>query len=366
MILYNKINQDKEARYGCISFKRGDIYTPCFMPVATYGAVRSISPLELKGHNTQIILSNAFHLYLQPGLDIIKKIGGLHNFMGWDKPILTDSGGFQVYSLKNKKITEQGVHFKSPKDGAKIFLDAEKSMQIQYYLGSDIVMIFDDCTPYPAEKKQVYESMQLSLRWAKRSYMEHKKLNNYNALFGIVQGGMYEEFRLQSLEELLKLNFDGYALGGLSVGEPKDKLLAILKSITPKLPTNKIRYLMGVGTPLDIIQAVECGIDLFDCVIPTRNARNNYLYTNNGIVRIRNSKYKDDITPLDSNCKCYTCKNFSRAYLHHLQKTNEILGIRLNTIHNLYYYEKMMANIREAIKNNKFQSLKKKIFNTFM
>jgi len=296
-------------------------------------------------------------------VEVIEAHGDLHDFMNWNGPILTDSGGFQVFSLgKMRKITEQGVKFRSPKDGSAIFMGPEESMQIQYKLGSDIVMIFDDCTAYPAEKNVVDQSMQLSLRWAKRSLDEHKKLNNKNALFGIIQGGMHKELRLQSAESLVEMNFDGYAIGGLSVGEPKEEMMEVLSYLPDHMPLNKPRYLMGVGTPADLVEGVAAGIDMFDCVMPSRNARNGYLFTSEGVVKIRNAKYKKDIGPLDPNCNCSTCKNYSRAYLHHLQRSNEILGSRLNTLHNLFYYQYLMQSIREAIKCNTFSDFRKKFY----
>ena len=298
----------------------------------------------------EIILGNTFHLSITPSTDVIEAHGDLHDFMNWSGPILTDSGGFQVFSLgKMRKITEEGVSFRSPKDGSSIFMGPEESMQIQKKLGSDIVMIFDDCTPYPAEKSEVDQSMQLSLRWAKRSLMEHQRLKNKNALFGIIQGGMHKDLRLQSAESLIEMNFDGYAIGGLSVGEPKEEMMKVLDFLPEQMPTDKPRYLMGVGTPLDLVEGVAMGVDMFDCVMPSRNARNGYLFTSEGVVKIRNAKYKLDTGPLDPNCSCNTCKNYSRSYLHHLQKTNEILGSRLNTFHNLFYYQDLMRSIREAL-----------------
>jgi queuine tRNA-ribosyltransferase len=329
------------------------------MPVGTYGTVKSMTTEELKGIGSKIILGNTFHLSITPGTEVIEKHGDLHDFMHWDGPMLTDSGGFQVFSLGSmRKISEKGVEFRSPKDGSKIFMGPEESMRIQKKLGSDIVMIFDECTPYPAEKNVVDESMQLSLRWARRSKQEHTNLNNRNALFGIVQGGMHKDLRTQSIESLQEIGFDGYAIGGLSVGEPKEIMLDVLSYLPEKMPSHKPRYLMGVGTPQDLVEGVECGIDMFDCVMPTRNARNGYLFTENGIIKIRNAKYRLDISALDSNCGCYTCKNYSKSYLHHLHRKNEILGSRLNTIHNLYYYHRLMSDMRLAIKNNSFSAFK--------
>ncbi len=341
------------ARRGRLTFERGSIETPAFMPVGTYGTVKAMTPEELIGIGAEIILGNTFHLMLRPGTEIIRKHGDLHDFMHWQKPILTDSGGFQVYSLaKMRKITEQGVLFNSPVDGRKIELTPEYSMQIQKELGSDIVMIFDECTPYPATETEARDSMQLSLRWAERCKTAHQ--GNSSALFGIVQGGMYEGLRDESADGLCKLDFDGYAIGGLSVGEPMAERNAVLDFTVPKLPTDKPRYLMGVGRPEDIIEAVRRGIDMFDCVIPTRHARTGFLYTSKGILKIRNSRYQDDTRPVDENCQCYTCQNYSRSYLRHLDKCGEILGSRLNTIHNLFYYQQLMSDIRSAIEQDRF------------
>lgn len=342
------------ARRGTLTLAHGTVATPAFMPVGTYGAVKTMSPAALQEINAQIVLGNTFHLWLRPGLEVIEAHGGLHQFMDWHKPILTDSGGFQVFSLgKLRKITEQGVKFKSPVNGDTCFLTPEICMQIQQSLNSDIVMIFDECTPYPANESTARESMELSLRWAARSKQAHG--NNPNALFGIVQGGMHENLRNESLAGLQSIGFDGYAVGGLSVGEPKQDMQRILKYTAALLPADKPRYLMGVGTPADIIHAVAQGIDLFDCVLPTRNARNGWLYTRNGIVKLRNSRYRLDTTPPDAECGCYTCRHFTCAYLHHLQRTNEILGAHLNTIHNLYFYQQLMAEIRAAIETGQFE-----------
>jgi len=317
---YEIINTDGKARVGKITLSRGEINTPTFMPVGTYGAIKAMTVEEVKNLGAEIILGNTFHLSITPGTEIIEAHGDLHNFISWQGPILTDSGGFQVFSLGDvRKITEKGVFFRSPKDGSKIFMGPEESMQVQQKLGSDIVMIFDECTPYPSEKSAVDQSMRLSLRWAKRSLNEHQRLNNTNELFGIVQGGMYEDLRLQSIESLVEMNFDGYAIGGLSVGEPKEEMARILNYLPEKMPTNKPRYLMGVGTPSDLVEGVSQGIDMFDCVMPTRNARNGYLFTSVGVIKIRNAKYKKDTKPLDQNCTCSTCLDYSRAYLHHLQ-----------------------------------------------
>ena len=345
---------DKAARRGTLTLAHGTVETPVFMPVGTYGAVKSMPPAALQATNAQIILGNTFHLWLRPGLEVIDAHGGLHDFMGWRGPILTDSGGFQVYSLGDlRKITEQGVHFKSPVNGDNCFLSPEESMRIQRTLNSDIVMIFDECTPYPADEPTTQFSMELSLRWAERSKQAHH--GNPNALFGIVQGGMYEQLRDQSFAGLHRISFDGYAIGGLSVGEPKADMQRILKHTAPLLPANQPRYLMGVGTPADIMHAVAHGIDMFDCVLPTRNARNGWLYTRHGIIKLRNSRYRLDTSPPDEHCGCYTCQHFSRAYLHHLQRINEMLGAHLNTVHNLYYYQQLMQEIRSAIENQQFE-----------
>ncbi|MCL4123884.1 UNVERIFIED_CONTAM: hypothetical protein GTU68_056595 [Idotea baltica] len=334
------------------------------MPVGTYGAVKSLSPAELKEMGADIILGNTFHLWLRPGTEIIKKHGTLHDFNGWDKPILTDSGGFQVFSLgKMRKLTEDGVTFKSPINGSKVFLSPEISIQVQRDLGSDIVMCFDECTPYPATEKEAKDSMELSMRWAQRSKDAHG--DNPSALFGIIQGGMYEHLRDESLEKLKEIDFDGFAIGGLSVGEPKDEMIKILDHTAHQMPEDKPRYLMGVGTPKDLVEAVYRGVDMFDCVMPSRNARNGHIFTSEGTIRIRNSKFKEDTTALDPNCDCYTCKNFSRSYLHHLDKTKEILGSRLNTIHNLYYYQKLMKDIRQAIEEERFDEFRKEFLENY-
>jgi queuine tRNA-ribosyltransferase len=346
---------DGLARRGTLQLAHGKVETPAFMPVGTYGTVKAMSPLELKEIGAQIVLGNTFHLWLRPGLEVIEAHGGLHRFMGWDGPILTDSGGFQVFSLGAlRKITEEGVKFQSPVNGDKCFLSPEESMRIQKVLNSDIVMIFDECTPYPADERTAGESMRLSLRWAARSKRAHE--GNANALFGIVQGGMFEQLRDESLRELERIGFDGYAIGGLSVGEPKEDMLRILRHIAPQLPQDKPRYLMGVGTPEDLVDAVTQGIDMFDCVMPTRNARNGMLFTRNGDIKIKNAQYRLDLRPLDEQCACYTCRNFTRAYLHHLHRLNEILGARLNTIHNLHYYQELMGGIREAITMGQFEA----------
>lgn len=344
---------DGYARRGRLSFERGVVETPAFMPVGTYATVKAVTPEQLLDLGAQIILANSFHLMLRPGTDIIKKHGDLHDFMHWQGPILTDSGGFQVFSLaKMRNISEQGVHFSSPVDGAKVFLSPEVSMQVQRDLGSDIVMCFDECTAFPADEVVVRESMQLSLRWAERS--KQAFADNPNALFGIVQGGIYDQLRLESAAGLVDIGFAGYAIGGLSVGESPEERNATLDVLLPALPAASPRYLMGVGKPEDLVEGVRRGVDMFDCVIPTRNARTGYLYTHQGIVRIRNSRYADDTRPIDENCGCYTCQNYSRAYLRHLDKCGEILGAHLNTIHNLYYFQELMLRIRHAIEADRY------------
>ena len=345
---FNVTANDGAARRGTLELAHGSVETPAFMPVGTYGTVKAMSPAELKEIGAHIVLGNTFHLWLRPGLDVIAAHGGLHRFMGWPGPILTDSGGFQVFSLgAMRKISEEGVKFQSPVNGDACFLTPEESMRIQRVLNSDIVMVFDECTPYPADVTAATVSMELSLRWAERSKREFE--GNPNALFGIVQGGMHEHLRDRSLQGLTDIGFDGYAIGGLSVGEPKEDMERILAHTAPRLPAGKPRYLMGVGTPEDIVAAVEQGIDMFDCVLPTRNARNGWIYTRQGTIKLRNAQYRDDLRPLDEVCGCYTCRNFTRSYLHHLQKVNEILGARLNTWHNLYYYLELMEGLRGAI-----------------
>lgn len=361
MLSFKLLETDGNARRGRLTLNHGVIETPIFMPVGTYGSVKAMSPLELKEVDAQIILGNTFHLWLRPGNDIIAKFGGLHDFMGWDQPILTDSGGFQVFSLgEMRKITEEGVHFSSPINGDKLFLSPEVSMQIQRVLNSDIVMQFDECTPYeidgrPATADEAAKSMRMSLRWAQRSLDEFKREENPNALFGIVQGGMFEHLRDESLAGLEDIDFHGVAIGGLSVGEPKEEMMRVLEHVGPRLPAGKPHYLMGVGTPEDLVAGVANGIDMFDCVMPTRNARNGWLFTRFGDIKIKNARYKDDKNPLDESCGCYACRNFSRAYLHHLHRTGEILGARLNTIHNLHYYLDLMKQMREAISERRFQ-----------
>ena len=381
---FSLLQQDGAARRGSLTLPHGTVQTPAFMPVGTYGAVKTMSPAEVRDIGAHILLGNTFHLWLRPGLDVIAAHGGLHGFIGWDGPILTDSGGFQVWSLGElRKITEQGVKFRSPVNGDSCFLTPEASMRIQRVLNSDIVMIFDECTPYPATREQARDSMRLSLRWAERSKTAFDRLAPLsvaetmalqddasmirntpsnepgtaparNALFGIIQGGMYEDLRDESLQGLTEIGFDGYAIGGLSVGEPKEDMLRILAHTAPRMPQDRPRYLMGVGTPEDLVAAVASGVDMFDCVMPTRNARNGWLFTQYGDIKLRNTRYKMDTGPLDADCGCYTCRNFSRAYLHHLHRVGEILGSRLNTIHNLHYYQQLMAEMRAAIEQGRF------------
>ncbi len=348
---FNLLATDGQARRGQLEFERGTINTPAFMPVGTYGSVKAMSPERVKDTGAEIILGNTFHLMLRPGTDIVQMHGDLHDFMQWQGPILTDSGGFQVFSLGElRKITEEGVTFRSPVNGDKVFLGPEESMQVQRALGSDIVMIFDECTPYPATLDEAKKSMELSLRWAKRSKEAHG--DNPSALFGIVQGGMYPELRQVSLDGLEQVGFDGYAIGGLSVGESKEEMKLVLDNLTPVMPKNKPRYLMGVGKPEDIVEAVRRGVDMFDCVMPTRNARNGHLFTATGVVKIRNSPNKVDTGPVDDQCGCYTCQNYSRAYLHHLDKCGEMFGAELATIHNLHYYQDLMKALRTAIETS--------------
>ena len=364
MLNFKLKKTDGNARRGSVTLNHGEVETPIFMPVGTYGTVKAMSPLELKEIGAQIILGNTFHLWLRPGTGILDKFGGLHRFMGWDKPILTDSGGFQVFSLgAMRKITEEGVKFASPINGDKLFLSPEISMQIQRSLNSDIVMQFDECTPYEingraATVDEAAKSMRMSLRWAQRSRNEFNAGENPNALFGIVQGGMYEELRDESLAGLNDIGFDGIAIGGLSVGEPKEDMMRVLEHIGPRLPADKPHYLMGVGTPEDLVEGVNNGVDMFDCVMPTRNARNGWLFTRFGDIKIKNARYKDEDRPLDETCGCHACRNFSRAYLHHLHRAGEILGARLNTIHNLHYYLDLMRQAREAIDAGAFQAFR--------
>jgi queuine tRNA-ribosyltransferase len=352
---FELIAESGVARRARLDFARGSVDTPAFMPVGTYGTVKAMTPEELRDLGAQIILGNTFHLWLRPGTEVIRAHGDLHDFMHWQGPILTDSGGFQVYSLgAMRKIREQGVEFRSPIDGAKVFMGPEESMRVQRELGSDIVMIFDECTPYPASVDEARRSMELSLRWAARSKAAHA--DNPAALFGIVQGGVYAELRRRSLDGLRELDFDGYAVGGLSVGEPPADRWRVLDALAQWLPADRPRYLMGVGTPEDIVEAVRRGIDMFDCVMPTRNARNGHLFTHRGVVRIKNAVHERDTGPLDPDCDCYTCRNYSRAYLRHLYRCNEILGARLNTIHNLSYYQALMRELRGAIASGRFDS----------
>jgi queuine tRNA-ribosyltransferase len=348
---FNLQATDGLARRGRITLPRGTIETPAFMPVGTYGSVKGITPQSLLELGAEIILGNTFHLWLRPGLDVIGEFGGLHRFVAWNKPILTDSGGFQVFSLaERRKITEEGVRFASPVDGSMVFLSPEESMRIQTTLDSDIAMIFDECTPYPATEQQVHDSMQLSLRWAERSRRAFEELKNPNSLFGIVQGGTFPHLRKVSADALMQIGFDGYAVGGLAVGESEDERNRTLDETVPLLPADRPRYLMGVGRPQDIVEAVLRGIDMFDCVMPTRNARNAHIFTRNGVLRIRNAKFERDTRPIDDACGCYTCRSgFSRAYLRHLDKCGEMLGPMLSTIHNLYYYQELMSGLREAI-----------------
>ena len=349
---FERLATDGKARRARLSFPRGDVETPAFMPVGTYGTVKGMLPKDIEAIGAQIILGNTFHLMLRPGTEVIKAHGDLHDFMNWKGPILTDSGGFQVFSLgAMRKITEDGVHFQSPVNGSKVFMGPEESMQVQRDLGSDIVMIFDECTPYPATEIEAADSMRLSLRWAKRSKAAHS--DSPSALFGIVQGGMFPHLRDESIDGLNEIGFDGYAIGGLSVGEPKEEMIRVLDHLAYKMPEDKPRYLMGVGKPEDIVEGVRRGVDMFDCVMPTRNARNGHLFTRHGVVKLRNSANKTDTRPLDDQCSCYTCQNFSRAYLHHLDKCKEIVGSQLNTIHNLHYYQELMAGLRQAIEQGK-------------
>jgi queuine tRNA-ribosyltransferase len=363
-VKFTLLKTDGHARRGRLELNHGVIETPIFMPVGTYGSVKAMSPDELREMDAQIILGNTFHLWLRPGLDVVGKFGGLHRFIAWDRPILTDSGGFQVFSLgAMRKITEEGVKFSSPINGDRLFLSPEISMQIQRVLNADVVMQFDECTPYeidgqPVTREQAGQSMRLSLRWAKRSLDEFHREGNPNALFAIVQGGMFEDLRDESLAALEQMDFHGVAIGGLSVGEPKDDMQRILRHTGPKLPARKPHYLMGVGTPEDLVEGVANGIDMFDCVMPTRNARNGWLFTRYGDLKLRNARYKDEDLPIDESCDCATCRNFSRAYLHHLHRTGEILGARLNTLHNLHYYLQLMREIRASIDAGQFQAFR--------
>ncbi len=343
------------ARCGRLLLAHGTVDTPAFMPVGTYGTVKAMAPNELEELGAQIVLGNTFHLWLRPGVDVIAAHGGLHRFMGWQRPLLTDSGGFQVWSLGAlRKVHEEGVAFASPVNGDRLLLTPEISIEVQRALDADVVMVFDECTPYPATRDAAAQSMELSLRWARRSRAAFDAGGNPNALFGIVQGGMHEDLRETSLAGLEAIGFDGYAIGGMSVGEPKDEMLRVLDHVAVRLPAARPRYLMGVGTPEDIVAGVAAGIDMFDCVLPTRNARNGHLFTRYGDIRIRNAAHRTDTRPLDETCTCYTCRNFSRAYLHHLQRVNEILGARLNTLHNLHYYLTLAGELRRAIIDDRF------------
>lgn len=355
--------QQGQARRGRLVFSRGVVETPAFMPVGTYGTVKGMLPRDIEATGAQIVLGNTFHLMLRPGTEVVRAHGDLHDFMQWPGPILTDSGGFQVFSLGDlRKITEEGVSFRSPIDGSKVFLDPETAMRVQRELGSDIVMIFDECTPYPATEQHARESMELSLRWAQRSRLAHG--DNPAALFGIVQGGMYPNLRRESLAGLVEIGFDGYAIGGLSVGEPKEEMLKVLDALTPVMPTDKPRYLMGVGKPADIVEAVRRGVDMFDCVMPTRNARNGHLFVREGVIKIRNARHRHDTGPVDPDCGCYCCQNFSRSYLHHLEKCGEMLAAQLATIHNLTYYQDLMAQLRAAIAAGELDAMVEKFYHT--
>jgi len=368
MLQFDLQKTEGHARRARLTLNHGTIDTPMFMPVGTYGTVKGVMPASLEAMGAQIILGNTFHLWLRPGLDVIRQFAGLHRFEGWSKPILTDSGGFQVWSLgEMRKISEEGVRFASPVNGDKLFLTPEISMQIQTVLNSDIVMQFDECTPYESKGRLTTEgearaSMELSLRWARRCVDEFARLRNPNALFGIVQGGMFERLREESLERLVELDLPGYAIGGVSVGEPKEDMQRIVAHTPQRLPANKPRYLMGVGTPEDIVDGVAAGVDLFDCVMPTRNARNGHLFTRFGDLRLRNARYKSDASPIDASCGCHTCANFSRAYLHHLDRCGEMLGPMLTSIHNLHYYLNLMREIRAALDEGRFAALRQQFF----
>ena len=352
---FEPLHTDGAARRGRMTFARGTVETPAFMPVGTYGTVKAMTPEELREVGAEIILGNTFHLMLRPGTEIVRAHGGLHEFMHWSGPILTDSGGYQVFSLAElRKITEEGVSFQSPVNGDEVFLSPEDSIRVQHDLGADIIMVFDECTPYPASEAQARESMELSLRWARRCKTAHG--DNPAALFGIVQGGVYPELRRESLAGLKDIGFDGYALGGLAVGESETERLAVLELLAPELPADRPRYLMGVGTPEDLVGAVARGMDMFDCVLPTRNARNGHLFTRHGVLRIRNSEHQADTRPIDESCGCYTCRHYSRAYLRHLDKCGEILAPRLMTLHNLYYYQWLMAEMRAALEARRFDA----------
>jgi queuine tRNA-ribosyltransferase len=359
---FELLHTDGAARRGCLTLNHGTVQTPIFMPVGTYGSVKAMLPDELETTGAQIVLGNTFHLWPSPGTEVVDAHGGLHGFMQWPHPILTDSGGFQVFSLNGmRKITEEGVKFASPIDGSRLFLSPEESMRIQASLNSDIAMVLDECTPYqihgrPATHEEAAASMRMSLRWARRSRTAFQERQNPNALFGIIQGGMYEDLRDESLAGLTDIGFEGYAIGGLSVGEPKEDMMRMLAHVTPRMPTQAPRYPMGVGTPEDLVEGVRTGVDMFDCVMPTRNARNGWLFTRHGDIKIRNARYRNDTRPLDPSCTCHTCRHFSRAYLHHLQRVGEITGARLNTLHNLHFYLNLMAEMRTAIENDRFEA----------
>jgi queuine tRNA-ribosyltransferase len=360
-VRFELLATDGRARRGRLVFARGTVETPAFMPVGTYGTVKGLTPEELRATGTEIILGNTFHLMLRPGVEAVRAHGGLHRFMHWDGPILTDSGGFQVWSLGAlRRVTEQGVHFRSPVDGAPVFLGPEEAIAVQRALGADVLMVFDECTPWPATEEQARASMELSLRWAVRSRAAHAGAPG--ALFGIVQGGMYPGLRDASVAGLRDIGFDGYAIGGLSVGEPKEELWAVVEHVVPQLPAGQPRYLMGVGTPEDLVEGVRRGLDMFDCVLPTRNARNGWLYTAFGDLKIRNRRYAADPTPIDPACDCYTCRHYSRAYLRHLQRANEILGARLATVHNVHYYQALMRGLRAAIAEKRLDDFVEKFY----
>ena len=360
---FSVTHRDGAARRGTLDLAHGRVDTPAFMPVGTYGTVKALSPEEVSATGAQIVLGNTFHLMLRPGMDVIRAHGGLHRFMHWERPILTDSGGFQVFSLATlRKITEEGVSFRSPHNGDPVLLTPERSMQVQRDLDADIAMIFDECTPYPATEEEARTSMQLSLRWAGRSRAEFERLQNPHALFGIVQGGMYTDLRLESIEGLARIGFDGYAVGGLAVGEPKEERERVLEALEARLPRDRPRYLMGVGTPEDLVESVRRGVDMFDCVMPTRHARNGHLFTSRGVVKIRNAQYEADVRPLDEACACYTCRHYSRAYLRHLDKCGEILAARLGTIHNLHHYLSLMQSMRAAIEQQRFDAFAAEIY----
>ncbi|HWJ36518.1 MAG TPA: tRNA guanosine(34) transglycosylase Tgt [Steroidobacteraceae bacterium] len=354
---FDLLRQDGAARRGQLEFARGSVETPAFMPVGTYGTVKAMTPEDLENIGAQIILGNTFHLYLRPGLEVIEAHRGLHGFMHWNRPILTDSGGFQVFSLAAmRKLTEEGVRFRSPVDGAPVFLSPEESMRIQRTLGSDVAMSFDECTPYPASEAEARASMELSMRWALRGFRMYYETEPPGTLFGIVQGGVHDNLRLASLAALEDIGFAGLAVGGLAVGESVAERDQVLENLVPRMPSHKPRYLMGVGRPEDIVEAVRRGIDMFDCVMPTRHARNGHLFTRSGALNIRNAVHQKDTNPIEVGCDCYTCRNFSRSYLRHLDKCNEILGAHLNTVHNLYFYQRLMGEIRAAIEAGRFEA----------